>query len=658
METAGGLPPSHRAIRSDIQGLRAIAVISVVIYHAGHGLLPGGFIGVDVFFVISGFLIGGILMNELDRGGYSLAAFYRRRIRRLFPALYAMLAVVLAGGMILLPPRALKELGQTAVATVFFVSNFDFLKLSGYFAGESRLKPLLHTWSLAVEEQFYIVFPLFLALIWGRWRRHLRLILFLVASMSLAVSVWALGRHPSADFYLAPPRMFELLIGALVARSALPASVSQIQRDVVSLIGLGLLLVGLVAFDDSTPFPGLAALLPCCATALLLLAGTGKVSLAGRIIGGSRIVTYLGDISYSLYLWHWPLLVFGRYYVSAPLAPVQAGALVLVSIAAASLSWHFIERPFLTWRGNPSKVFGLGAAMMAAGSAAAGILALSPGLPSRFSPETLRLFASAEDYNQSRAQCHSSEVREVPYDRNCVFGDTQVPPAAVVWGDSHGIELVQVLGERLAPYGRSIIQITSSACPPALDYQPHDRPLCKAHNRLVFDRITHDRHIDTVVLTADFIRNSRADWPALSSGFARVVEGLRAAGKTVIIVYQIPIQPFDPPIGLGLSNALGRPLHDYGIGSAVYDEETRHVTEFLDGLSNRTGAIAFRPQRVLCDRAVCHAYSESLGGLYYNDEHVNLTGARLLVQSFPFDDLVGATAPPQPQAAEASRPSR
>jgi peptidoglycan/LPS O-acetylase OafA/YrhL len=644
VETDCAIRPPHSEFRADIQGLRAIAVMAVVLYHADHSLLPGGFVGVDIFFVISGFLISGILMNELDRGAYSLAGFYRRRIRRLFPALYVMLAVVLAGGSILLPPRALRELGHTAVTTVFFVSNFEFLKLSGYFAGDSQLKPLLHTWSLAVEEQFYIFFPPFLALLWRRWRKHFRLIILMVAVISLAVSAWAVRPHPSAAFYLAPSRVFELLIGVLVARVALPAHVSQTQRNVISLAGLGMLLASAAGFDDSTPFPGLAALVPCCGTTLMILAGTGKESLGGRIIGASVIVTFLGDISYSLYLWHWPFLVFGRYFFAAPLTGPQAGVLILASIAAASLSWKFVERPFLAWRGSPAAVLGLGASMMAAGTAVAGVLALSDGLPSRFSPETLRLFASADDHNHRQAECHNSEIREIPYEKNCIFGDTKAPPTAAVWADSHGGELVVALGERLAKSGRSIMQVTSSACPPALDYQPHDRPLCIAHNRSTFERITHDQRIGTVILAANFIRNSPADWPHLSSGFARVVEGLRAAGKEVIIVYQIPVQPFDPPIGLGLSNAFGRPLYDYGIKSAVFAAETRDITEFLDRLSNRTGSIAFRPERALCDEVVCHAYSESLGSLYFNDEHVDLVGARLLVNSFPFDILVQSPA--------------
>jgi hypothetical protein len=263
--------------------------------------------------------------------------------------------------------------------------------------------------------------------------------------MSLILSIWAVGRHPSAAFFLAPSRVFELLIGTLVARTSLPSHVSQIQRDLLSIAGLALLLVSIVAFNDLTPFPGFAALVPCCGTALIILAGTDRPSLAGRIIGASAVAIFFGDISYSLYLWHWPFLVFGRYFFAAPLSLLQASILILASVCLARLSWLFVERPFLAWRGRPSAVLAFGASSMMVGCAAAGALALSNGLPSRFAPETLRLFASANDYNHRRAECHNPDNREIPYEKNCLYGDPSAAPMAAVWGDSHGVELVMAL---------------------------------------------------------------------------------------------------------------------------------------------------------------------------------------------------------------------
>jgi peptidoglycan/LPS O-acetylase OafA/YrhL len=633
-------PSAHAKFRADIQGLRAIAVISVVLYHAQKTLLPGGFVGVDVFFVISGFLISSILMNELDRGRYSLAGFYRRRIRRLFPALYVMLAAVLATGAILLPPAALKELGHTALTTIFFVSNIDFDRLSDYFAGDSQLKPLLHTWSLAVEEQFYVFFPLFLALLWRLWRKHYRLAILIVAVVSLCLSAWATVRHPAAAFFLAPSRVFELMIGSLTARAELSPAVSQSKRNALSVIGVALLLVSLVGFNDSTPFPGFAALLPCVGTALIILTGTHGSSIGSKIIGMSAIAIFFGDISYSLYLWHWPFLVFGRYYFAAPLSWEQAAALVLASVVVAKLSWEFIERPFLSRRSKPAGVLAYGGMMMVIGSIAAAVVAFSNGLPSRFAPETLRLLASADDYNHQRSHCHNPDDREIPYAQNCVYGNPNAPPIAAVWGDSHGAELVEALGERLGTVGQSVMQITASSCPPALDYEAPHRPLCSRHNRHTFEQLLQDQRITAVVLTADFIGDSVTDWPQLSSGFARVVEGLRGAGKTVVVVQQIPIQPFDPPIGLGLSRAHGRAVTDYGVTTAKFIQETRRTTEFLEQLARRTGAISFQPARYLCDENVCHAYSESVGSLYYNADHISLVGARVLAAGFPLQALV------------------
>ena len=616
----------------------------MVLYHAHKTLLPGGFVGVDVFFVISGFLISSILMNELDRGQYSLAGFYRRRIRRLFPALYLMLAAVLASGAVMLPPAALKELGHTAATTIFFVSNIDFEHLSGYFAGDSQLKPLLHTWSLAVEEQFYVFFPLFLALLWRVWRKHYRVAIAIVAAVSLALSAWATVRHPAAAFFLAPSRIFELMIGSLIARAELSAAVSQAARNALSVLGIALLLASLVAFNDLTPFPGFSALLPCIGTALIILTGTGGSSIGGKIIGGSAIAIFFGDLSYSLYLWHWPFLVFGRYYFTAPLSWAQSAALVLASVAVAKFSWEFIERPFLARRAKPSRVLAYGAATMVIGSIAAGIIALSSGFPSRFAPETLRLLASANDFNHQRAHCHNPDDREIPYEQNCIYGDPKEAPAAAVWGDSHGAELVEALGERLGSVGQSVMQITASSCPPALDYQAPHRPLCSSHNRHTYEHLLQDPRISAVILTADFIGDTVTDWPRLSSGFARVVEGLRDAGKTVVIVYQIPIQPFDPPIGLGMSRAHGRELIDYGIAAADFLKQTRRATEFLEQLSRRTGAISFRPARYLCDQNVCHAYLESVGSLYFNADHISLVGARVLAAGFPLQALVKVRA--------------
>jgi hypothetical protein len=265
-------------------------------------------------------------------------------------------------------------------------------------------------------------------------------------------------------------------------------------------------------------------------------------------------------------------------------------------------------------------------------------------MPSRFAPKALELFASADDYNRRRPECHNPETREIPYTKNCVYGDPAAAPDTVLWADSHGPELVVALGERLAASGRSIMQITASACPPALDYKPPYRPLCKSHNQKTFDSIMHDPRIHAVVLAANFIAIPKNDWVDLSSGFERVVKRLRDSGRAVVIVDQIPLQAFDPPIGLGIDAAHRRSITDFGIESPAFQTETQPITNFLNDLASRTGASVFRPDKILCDQKICHAYSEKLGSLYYNEDHVGLAGARLLIDRFPIDALLSARA--------------
>ena len=642
MSMTGAGVSEAREKRGDIQGLRAIAVLSVVVYHASQRFAPGGFLGVDIFFVISGFLITDILLRELERGEMSIAGFYQRRIARLFPALFVVLVAVLAAGAALLSPADYKELAHTAFSTVFFVSNFDFYNLSGYFDGDAATKPLLHTWSLAVEEQFYILFPLLLAVIWALARKRLGLILALLGCVSLAASAWAAYRYPPAAFYLAPFRAFELLLGALTALSPPSARMPQLRRDALSCVG-GILIVCSIAFYTlGTPFPGFAALAPCVGAALVLYAGTGGRSLGGRVLS-LPMLTFFGAISYSLYLWHWPMLAFGRHYFLGPLTPPQKVLLLSGAILAATLSWKLIEQPLLKRRLSLRRTFALGGAALICTSALAGAVYLSDGAPSRFPPRALTLFASAGDYNRLRSECHNNEDLSIAYTDNCVFGAPGAAPVAAVWGDSAGTEPVVALGEAMAHRGQGVMEITSSACAPALDYQLPIRPACAAHNRDTLEHLIGDDRIRTVILATNFSRYPPSDWPRLFSGLTRSVEGLSAAGKAVVLIYPFPNLWIRPPTLLGIVASRGEDLRTLGVSRASYARDNQQPIAFLDALSRETGAIAFVPVEALCDRVFCPAYRPDLGVLYFNENHVSVTGARLAITRFPF----GALPPPE-----------
>jgi peptidoglycan/LPS O-acetylase OafA/YrhL len=341
--------PRHAAdhgYRADIDGLRGLAVIAVVLFHAGVPGFGGGFVGVDVFFIISGFLITSIIAREISQGAFSLAHFYERRVRRIFPALFTMLALSILPAYVLLPPSELKLFAQSMLSAALFGSNFFFWSKTGYFDAPAESHPLLHTWSLAIEEQFYLVFPLlfmFAAKALGARLKHL---LAGIAAASLGAGWWLLARNPDAAFFLSPVRAWELLIGGLVALRAFPAFRLSWQREGAVVAGATLILASVLfakaAGFPGLPFPGLATFLPCIGTALIIHAGLGGQSTAAAVLGSSGPVA-VGKISYSWYLWHWPILVFAKLYLERPLAGTETAGLLALSIAAAVVSYIAVE---------------------------------------------------------------------------------------------------------------------------------------------------------------------------------------------------------------------------------------------------------------------------------------------------------------------------
>ena len=333
--------------RPEIDGLRAAAVIPVIMFHAGFKFLSGGFVGVDVFFVISGYLIASIILSELDEGKFSLVGFYERRARRILPALFVVIAFCVPFAWIWLLPNEMKEFSQSLVAVAVFISNILFWNESGYFDTAAELKPLLHTWSLAVEEQYYIIFPLLMAFVW-RWRKYWIVALLLTFGVaSLGAAQWLVYAHRSAAFYLPITRIWEILSGVYVAfyfnrQETLP--VPGYCNEALSVLGLLLIAFSLVAFDDRTPFPSLYALPPVLGTVFVILFAQNGTTV-NRLLG-NRFLVGIGLISYSAYLWHQPIFVFTRYIVS--LKP-NAGLMISLSLFAfgpAYLTWRYVEKPF------------------------------------------------------------------------------------------------------------------------------------------------------------------------------------------------------------------------------------------------------------------------------------------------------------------------
>jgi len=614
--------------RRDIQGLRALAVVPVVLFHADPALMPGGFVGVDIFFVISGYLITQILLKEIGQGRFSLTGFYVRRVRRLFPALYAMLAATLLFGAWVLAPADFAELGRTALATVGFASNVMFFSLSDYFDGAAELKPLLHTWSLAVEEQFYLAFPLVLAGLALKAPRLLKPTLWLGAALSLLGCVLLSRGHQAFSFYLPFTRAWELLAGALLAARAVPPITDRRLADGLSLVGLALIAASLAFIDRTMVFPGWIALAPVLGTALVLHAGAGRESLGGRLISGAGLV-WIGGLSYSLYLWHWPVMAYARYTAEGPMEPGRIVYALFASLVLAMASLRYIERPLLDGRAAPRLVLTSGAGAMLAGAAASLAVIAGQGLPGRFSPAVVDLFASARDASPHRARCHGDGWTPIPYERHCVFGAAGASPRVAVWGDSFGAELVVALGEELAQKGEAALQISTSACPPAEGFSPPFRPRCGAQNAATLAALAADPRIGTVVLVANYDRYG-AGTAAMLDGLARNATALRAAGKRVVLTDPVPAMPADAPRVVGLLASKGENPAGYGLSQTLFGARQGPLTARLEAIATAAGARRFSPAATLCGSGLCPAWRADAGVVYFDDVHLSLAGARLL----------------------------
>lgn len=376
---------SNLTYRPEIDGLRAIAVVLVVMYHAGLGQLGGGFVGVDVFFVISGYLITTILISDLHAGAFSLKSFYERRAKRLLPALFVMLAISVPFAWLWLPASDMQDYSQSILSTLFFGSNILFWLESGYFDADSQLKPLLHTWSLGVEEQFYLVFPVLLLVAWRLFRKRIAIVIGTSALLSLTIAEWAVrGGGPVAGFYLLPTRFWELALGALVAlllrRRASPRG--SILVELLGWFGLSLVAFSAVAFDNSTSFPGLSALIPTGGTALVIIFASADTSL-GKLLRTRGLVS-LGVMSYSLYLYHYPVFSFSKRLFPDGASALLTAFLLCLSFLLAYVSWKFIETP---WRVGQNQSISRFARVATGVFASVGLLAvglwghLSDGFP-------------------------------------------------------------------------------------------------------------------------------------------------------------------------------------------------------------------------------------------------------------------------------------
>jgi len=616
--------------RPDIDGLRAIAVLPVVLYHANLAGLSGGFVGVDVFFVISGFLICSLIAKELERGDFSVLRFYERRCRRILPALFAMFAVTsLLAALVLMPPD-LAGFGRSLLSSIAFVSNVYFWKVSGYFDGQAEFKPLLHTWSLSVEEQFYLVVPYLLMGICVYFRKRYLLFLVPIAIVSLVLSDWAVSRAPSAAFYLLPSRFWEILLGGLLAVSGAAGPARRPVREAVALIGLFGVLFASFFYSDETRFPGYTALLPCLGAALIIYAGNAGESLVGRLLSSSPL-TFIGKISYSLYLWHWPLFALYRYRVARELTPLEAALIVALSFALAVASWHFVERPFRQAQGGfQRRVVFLGAGGGALAVATfAGTAMATNGLPSRVPGFELVAAPGESEYDAGGQDTCFLDTNQTFADwgGDRCYVTRGRGPKVLLWGDSFAAHYVPGLKHQAEHLQADILQYNLSACPPVFSFDSLSNPPCQAFNDHVVD-VIRDYQIESVIVV------SRWDYAfkrhVQPADIQATLTKLKSLGVDVQVIGQSPL--FGNEVQTLFAQSGGASTQAEGWGSVTFDAGLNRKL----AAAMPPGVTFIDPLARLCRLPSC-PYREEGTFMMWDEGHYSLYGSKLAVATyFPY----------------------
>jgi peptidoglycan/LPS O-acetylase OafA/YrhL len=640
-------PADGPRYRPDIDGLRVIAVVPVVLYHFGVRPFSGGYVGVDVFFVISGYLITSLIHGEMQDGRFSIVDFYERRVRRIFPALFAMLAVTAIAALVALFPNALIAFGKSLLATAGFVSNFQFWSEAGYFDAAASEKPLLHTWSLAVEEQFYLLFPGLLLLLRGASRKRLLAVLGIILLASLALNIWGIRHWPVSTFYLLPSRFWELMLGSILAIGAFetPHGV----RNVLSALGLVLIGIAVFTFTAATPFPGENALLPCLGAALVIQGGAGGLGAVNRLLA-NRVLVLIGLMSYSLYLWHWPVLVIAKAYSPDGLGAVETVALIALSAALAALSWRYIERPFRGRSGilSRNRLFAAAGISIALLAAAGAVMWTTKGLPQRYDARVQTILAEANDTEPRIKRCLGISAADVANGKLCKVGNEDAPPSFILWGDSHAESMMPALDGAARDKGRAGVFTGNGNCPPLMGIDQPEAPRCKAFNDAVA-KLATSKGIAEVFLhcrwaeyagTSPFIAEDRPivlndnrapndNLSVLARGLTRTVQMLTDAHKKVVIIASVP--EFREAVPEALARiALSGSHRDIRPTRAAYLARQQAVFDLFAQLQSKFAVTIVYPHEVLCASGICEAERDGRP-LYRDFHHLSVWGADQLV---------------------------
>lgn len=624
--------------RPEIDGLRAIAVLSVIFSHANFTAFGGGFVGVDVFFVLSGYLITRIILGEYEDGRFSLVRFYERRARRILPALFFVLLACLPFAWALFMPADYEGFSKSLIATAFSVSNFYFWKKTDYFAAEAGEVPLLHTWSLGLEEQYYMLFPLLF--LWRFRTSTIFRIVALIAVCSLAYSEWAAWGIPTANYYLLPGRAWEILAGSLCAFSVHAGS--RKPNGLLAMLGLAMIIAAIFIYEPSTRIPSVMALLPVVGTALFILFSSSE-NLAGKLLS-QPVLVWIGKISFSAYLWHQPVFAFWRIHnLDTPSPTIMVGLIALV-LALAAVTWLLIEQPFRQKRTSTFRLAASVSGIVLAFTAVGVFGIVKDGVPSRIDP---KLFAFIDGTTWS-TDCLIQVEHGLPAlpKKDCVFQKNGRADYAI-WGDSIGSSIAPALMEELGARGQGLVQLTHGNCAPIPGVsiaRASGAANCDAFNENAFAYLMQSE-VKTVVLAASWVAffnegylkidgdeqsGASVSIESVRSKLSNTIARLQQSGKNVLLLYPGPRFATNVADEMAAIMLKGDDTPTFEYPHATFRKNTQRAYAFLDAVDNK-GVRRVWPEKIFCDTSSTCIYGKD-GTAYVADRiHYTAAGALLVV---------------------------
>lgn len=621
--------------RADIDGLRAISILVVVMFHADIGF-TGGFIGVDVFFVISGYLITSLILKDLNGDKFKIMEFWVRRIRRIQPALAAVVLTSLVAGWFIFTPQDFISLGNSAGAQAMLASNFYFWHSSGYFSHTAELKPLLHTWSLAVEEQFYLLLPLLLIGVHRISRASISRVILVLTASSFILSIYCSYRYADANFYLLPTRAWELLLGAFLATIATKHITKRWAVEILSWAGLLSILCAATIYDRESRFPGIAAVLPCAGAALVIWSNNCTVTSVAKLLT-LRPIVFIGLISYSLYLWHWPVLTFARYLSIDPIPVTQRVMLIAMSVVIAILSWKFIEMPFRKRLifDNQIHIVTFGGVTAAFFLSVGLAIYKSHGVPSRLNAEVLHYSnGSSKDYDFVQKMSYEVSLKDALAGDFIELGsgDKQMPISLILWGDSHSVALIPLIDILCKEHSIRGVAAVYAGTAPLVDYQStwkgsqYEKSI--AYNDAIV-RFIHDNHINNVIIAAKWRRYELASGSEqIRKSIRKTIVSLNASNSNIYIMKEVPKPRWDVPRALAITVLKGQNPDTIGITPNEYQKETQRQNPYFQGLSAEFSNVTILdPSASFLTRNGFYRIEKDGKALYCDDSHLSAIGA-------------------------------